>query len=386
MCASPLDFFRAGPPPPKVVLLPDALFFTRPVPIPAGAGAAEAQAQVELALESMSPFPLSQLYYGWYWPAGAEHALVFAAYRRRFTSDQAAAWDGAELVLPAFAALAAAGVQPATTALLASPEGWTAVHWAAPGVPANVLFRPLAPEPSEEDRARVRDELVRAMGGTKVVIELPDAPSALPDASDGEFSFRSGELVSRVPAAAAPALDVRDKGELAALRAAQKRDVILWRVLLGSAALLAVLILGEFGLVGGKAWQEIRTAKLRGQKPTVEKIVSSQALAFRIEELATKRLLPFEMITVVNSEGRRPPEITFTRVLASVPAGINTLTVEAVATSAAQVSIYQATLQKVPAIERADARITGTRGDIANFTLVVVFKSDALKPADSIAQ
>src|SRR3954467_7049207 len=99
MCASPLSFLRAGPPPPKVALLPDALFFTRLVPIAAGASPVEVTAQVELALEAVSPFPLAQLYYGWFWKPGLEKAFVYAAYRRRFTTDQTAAWADAELVL-----------------------------------------------------------------------------------------------------------------------------------------------------------------------------------------------------------------------------------------------------------------------------------------------
>ena len=42
----------------------------------------EAAAQVELALEGVSPFPLAQMYYGWFWLPGAGQALAFAAYRR----------------------------------------------------------------------------------------------------------------------------------------------------------------------------------------------------------------------------------------------------------------------------------------------------------------
>lgn len=386
MCASPLSLFRASPPPPKVVLLPDALFFTRSVRVSATASAAEIAAQVELALEAVSPFPLAQLYYGWFSNAGAEQALVFAAYRRRFTAEQTAAWEGAELVLPTFAALAAADVQPATTLVLTAAEGLTAVHWEAPNVPAKVLFRALPVEAGEEERVRVREDLVRAVGGSKAVIDLATPPAADSAASDRELVFRSGEILSRLPVMTAGALDVRDKGELTALRAAQKRDVMLWRVLLGSAALFLLLVVGELALIGGRSWQTMRTRLVAAQKPRVEKIMTSQALAFRIEELATKRLLPFEMLTIMISENRRPQEITFSNVRASVGTGINSLTVEAVSTNAAQVSLYPATLKKLPAVENAEARITGTRGDTANFTLVVTFKPDALKPADSISQ
>src|ERR1041384_3870408 len=118
MCASLINFLRAGPPPPKVVLLPDGMFFTRTLPVAAGATAAEVAGQVELALEALSPFPLTQLYYGHFWKPGTDRAFAFAAYRRRFTTDQSTAWGSADLVLPTFASLFGAEVAPATTALL----------------------------------------------------------------------------------------------------------------------------------------------------------------------------------------------------------------------------------------------------------------------------
>ena len=65
MSDSPLHFLRAGPPPPTVCLLPDALFFTRAIPIAAETPAADVASQVELALESLAPFPVAQLYYGY---------------------------------------------------------------------------------------------------------------------------------------------------------------------------------------------------------------------------------------------------------------------------------------------------------------------------------
>ena len=194
MCASPLSFLRAGPPPPKVAFLPDALFFTRAVPVAAGVTSAEAAAQIELALESVAPFPLAQLYYGWCWTPGAEEALVFAAYRRRFTTEQTAAWAEAELVLPAFVAVLGAQVVPATTVVLNSAEGLTAVHWEKSPAPARVLCRPLASDATPEQRAQSRDELLRAIGESKKVIDV-DSP-VLPEtaASDREVAFRAGDF------------------------------------------------------------------------------------------------------------------------------------------------------------------------------------------------
>ena len=380
-----LGFLRAGPPPPKVALLPDALFFTRSIPITAGATAAEASAQLELALEAVSPFPLAQLYYGWFWAPGAEHALVFAAYRRRFTSDQVAEWDGAEFVLPTFAAVAGAEVEPATTMVMSSAEGLTAVNWDAPGVPAKVLFRPLPPEASADDRARVREDLLRAIGGSKTVLDVTVPPTATPGASDRSVEFQAGEIVSRLPATAVAAADVRDKAELAALRQARKRDILLWRVTLGCAVALILLLVTELALVGARElWHSVRILKRDKQKPLVEKIQAADALARRIDELATKRLLPFAMMEALAAPDgkRKPDEVWFTSVRCSAANGIYNVIIDGQTSSPAHFSAYENTLKNLASIERVEVRNYQTRGDAATFILDVTFKTDAVKPSN----
>lgn len=384
MCASPLRFLRAGPPPPKVVLLPDALFFTRAIPITAGATAAEAGTQVELALEAASPFPLGQLYYGWLWTPGAERAFVYAAYRRRFTSEQTAQWTDAELVLPTSAALAGAKVGAATTMILRGPEGLTAVHWEKPPVPSRVLFRPLPAEVTDEDRMRAQDELLRELGGSKTVVELAEPPVAEPARSDREIVFRAGEVSSALPTAMAAALDVRDKGDLAALRSARQRDVVLWRIALGCAAALLLLGLAEFALVGGKAWHRVRIDQVNARKPAVDRIVASAELANRISDLVNKRLLPLEMLTVlVGVDGKRKPdEIFFTRIETRPASGLYTLFVQAQTTNAAQIPVYESQLKTLPEVQDVRVSIAAGTGD-TRFELEVTFKSDQIKPAPS---
>jgi hypothetical protein len=380
--ASPLRFLRAGPLPPQVALLPDALFFIRSVPITKGATAAEASTQAELALEGVAPFPLAQLYYGWFWVPGAENALVFASYRRRFTAEQVAAWEGCELVLPAFAAVLAAEVEPGTTILLDAIEGITAVQWRDSRVPMNVAFRPVALEAPLEERARVRDELLREMGGSKKVIDLDSPLAADPATSDREIVFRAGDLVSRLPAVTGAPIDVRDKAELASLRAARQRDVLLWRVALGCAAALLVLVIGEFALVGGRAWQGVRDRQFKTEKPLVDRITGMHELTTRIEDLTTKRLLPLEMVTQVVGESneRIPADVQFTRVHAEKAQGLYTLYIEGKTENQPQVNAYEATLKNLPSVQSAEARFTQTRGSSATFTIQVVFKPGVLNP------
>lgn len=385
---SPFSLLRAGPPPPKVALLPDSAFFTRSVAVTAGASPAEAAGQIELALEGLAPFPLSQLYYGWFWRPGAEQALLFAAYRRRFTAEQVAEWDGAELVIPAFAAVLGANVEPATTVLLTSPDSVTAVHWTATGTPAGVLTRTVDAGTPEEDRARLKSELVDSFGGSRHVIEPAAAPAPDPAGSDGDITFRTGELISKLPATAAAAADVRDKGELTALRAARRRDVVLWRTGVGLAASLLALGIGELSLVGGRVWQRTREARVAVQRPVVEKIESVDNLTNKIEELATKRLRPIEMLLQLVGENyeRQPADIWFTRVSADATRGLNTIFIEGRTTNASQVNAYEATLRKLSTIEKVEAPLQAVRGDQAQFTLTATFRAGAFtEPASPAA-
>ena len=379
--SSPSGIFRAGPPPPRVAILPDALFFTRVVPLAAGAAPAAVAAQVELALESISPFPLSQLYYGWYAPAQAEHALAFAAYRRRFTADQVAEWQGAELAVPAFATVLGAAVEAATTLVLISPEGLTAVRWDESAVPSRILFRPVDSEATDEERIRAREELLQEAGSGGAVIDLTEPPTPAPARTDRETVFRAGDFVARLPAAQLVTMDVRDKGELAVLRGARARDILLWRIGVGCAAAILLLGLGEIALLGAREWHKVRVAKLSAQRPFVEKIMASQRLAHRIDELATKRLLPIEMILALAEP--KPDEVIFTRVQADQSAGLYTIIVDAQTTNAAQINVYQSALEKLPGPESVEVRLQPSRGELAVFRLTVTFKPDALKPVST---
>jgi len=368
---------KSGARVPKVCLLPDALFFTRTFPVAAGATPAEAAVQAELALEAISPFPPAQLYPGFFWVPGAERVLVFAAYRRRLTREQLAEWEGAALVLPAFAALLGLGPRPATTVLVPSAEGLTAIHWDSGVVPAAVQFRPLPPEATDADRTQTRDELLRLFPGSKQVVELPASPAAEATGRGGdEFGFRAGDQVSRLSARRTAAMDVRDKGELAALRRARARDVALWRVLVGCGVAILLMLLGGLALAGDGFRQRAREAKVAAQQPVVEEIKTAQGFATRINELSSKRLLPLEMISAVSE--KKPVTIQFLRATTN---GLYTLTVDAQTASPGEVAGFRAVLGDMPACERVEVRDQRTRDNLMTFTLVITFRPEALKPA-----
>ncbi len=369
---------KSGAAAPKVVVLPDALFFARAIPVTAGATPAEAAAQAELALEALAPFPPAQLYYGCHWVPGSGQALVFAAYRRRFTREQVEAWATAELVLPAFATLLGGEAAPETTLLVPSAEGLTAIHWDRGPGPAAVQFRPLPAEATDADRAQAREELRCGAAGSRRLIELTEFPVAEPGLRGAaEFVFRSGERVSRLPAALAGSLDVRDKTELAALRRARARDGVLWQVFQGCAAAVALVALGWAGLYGAGYWQRTREARIAAQQSVVDEIMTAQGLTTRINELSSKRLLPLEMISLV-SGAIKPASIQFLRASTS---GLHTLEVQAQTLSPGEVSAFRSALAALPACAQVEVREQRTRDNLMTFTLVITFRPGVLKPA-----
>ena len=358
------------------MVLPDALFFVRAVPIAEAGSPSDAAAQVELALEVIAPFPVAQLYYGHYWKPGADHALVFAAYRKRFTSDDVESWAGAEAIIPAFATLLHEAPAAATTLLISAADSLTAVHYAdTSGVPTQVRVESVPADATEAEWATARDNVLRPLGGTINVIDIGPTPQLDPESPQGEFVFRGGAWSSHFSASEIEPLDVRDKTELAARRRAHARDIILWRTFLGCAAAIALALLLEFALIGTAIWQKQRLATIAVQTPVVNAIMTSQSLATRIDELSSKRLMPFEMLALLNS--KRPSSIQFMR---TVTTGLYKMEVEAQTAASADINVYRAALNDLPECQKAEVVDPRSRDGLSTFRLVVTFKPDAFKP------
>lgn len=366
-----------------IALLPDHHFFVRVIPLATGEGVEPVPAQVELALESLAPFPVGQLYYGHFTRPGAARAVVFASYRKRFPADESDTWGSADLVTPAFATLLGAPVPAgATTWVIDQPEGLTAVHFGDDsGVPTDVRMLTLSPDADAAQRAASRATLLRAFPGSRTVVDVP-APVFDPEKSEeSAWVFRAGDLVSTLPATLLESLDVRDKGELAVLRQAQRRDQWLWRALVGFLALIVACGVAELGLLGARLWLETRAAEVAVQRPDVDNLMNKRTLATRIEDLSSKRLLPLEMFTIV-SEARPGGNIQF---LTMSTSGRYTLQIAAQTASATigDIDAFQSALSRHEAIESVEVQGPENRAGVAAFRLTVVFKPDAVKPADS---
>jgi len=173
-------------------------------------------------------------------------------------------------------------------------------------------------------------------------------------------------------------LDIRDKAELAQLRRAQKRDVLLWRVATVCVLAMAALILGEVALFGGGLWLTARRTLLTARTPLVEQIIAAQEVANRINDLSTRRLLPIEMVQAVANPKVLPNSVRFLRATTD---GLYTLQVEAETAQAGDIGVYKNNLDSMPSCASVTIKNPRMQDNKSTFNLVVVFKPGGLKPS-----
>ncbi|MEI6106863.1 MAG: hypothetical protein WCR49_07575, partial [Opitutae bacterium] len=178
-----------------------------------------------------------------------------------------------------------------------------------------------------------------------------------------------------LPVAVVDAADVRDRDFLAEQRRLRRRDLLLWRGLLGCLIGLAAFLALETGLVAGRQWLARTRTLLQLRAEPVRRIETAQLLSTRIDELTQKQLRPFEMLAIINP--LRPASIQFTR---AVTLGMAQLEIEAQTGNAADVSQYEAQLRAATEVTGIATRDLRSRNGVTTFILTITFKPEALRP------
>jgi len=183
---------------------------------------------------------------------------------------------------------------------------------------------------------------LRAAGGSATVLDLAALPAAEPPSSDREITFRAGAFVSRCLRRLPPhsTCAIRPTSPPSAARVAA--NVLFLARRRRCVAALALLAAGELACSPSRLLAKTRLAQLNAQKTHRRKIIAAQNSPNRVDELATKRLLPFEMIFAINQKA--PAAIQFQRVRTD---GLNKLVVEAITGNAAEISLFKTALEAI---------------------------------------
>jgi hypothetical protein len=368
------SFARHG----AVVLVPGEKFFIRRVPL---APEGDATAQVGLALEGLSPFPAGQLYFGFRPDAARTSALVFAAYRKNFTAEETAGWDGAAAVLPDFAIWLSAGAAPAAGLWVREQEGRVevAAFDGRSALPAALLVRRTGAAGRDALVAKARRQACLP-AGAPVKILLSSPIETVREKRELVVRLAGGEAAARFGEAALGQADVRDKALLTEHRQTHRRDTLLWRGFAATLGGLAACLALELGLLAMRGWLGVRLKEINDRKAAVEQIDLAQSLAKKLEDLSAQRLLPFEMLDAVNN--KRPKSVEFTRVSTN---GQWRMDIEAQTTNAGDLPEFVAEVRRLAGIEHLELRDQRLREGQTTFLLEVTFKPGWLNAAPSPA-
>jgi hypothetical protein len=357
-----------------LILLPGDRFFLKDVALDPATSAA---AQVEIALEESSPFPLAQMFHGFVASADGRRALAYAAYRRRFTAEELAAWNEAEAVLPDFLALV--GPAPTSPLIIVQPHagGLNGAAWDGQGsLPVAVMVQAAA-EPTEAQIAEMAAELHRRGGISGAELKRLSGPVGAGLTTEGGVVFRvgGGETFRLAPAAAGTA-DVRDKALLASRQREERRRRGWWAALLAVAALglLAAGVEIAAAVMGVRNRQQ--QAAVGQQAGEVARIETAETVAKRVEDLTARPERPFEWLAVAGAA--RPRSVQFVR--AANRSG-RTLEIEAQTAEAADAGAYEAALRQLPQVESVVTRDLRARDGLTTFVMAVKFKPGAAPAA-----
>jgi len=365
--------------PQEAAMLPGNRFFVRRLAVEGD----DISGQVNLALEAVSPFPLEQMLVGFVLSADGKQALAYAAHRRRFTAEESFAWPEDCPVVPEFLALC--GHRPTADGIIVhrGDERLTALAWKAGEVlPVVIVVAELA----DADEAGIAREAA-ARADLPADTSAETVTGALSGAlADGNLVLkREGNGIFTIPKAGLDDSDIRDSDFLAERRKKERLNLILWNsARLGAAVLAAAVLMDVTGFIVGLRSHSLEVAN-DGRRALVEDIEASQAITSRILELGVKRLLPIEMLALVNE--KRPATVEFTNIHCELKKPKDStltkpmMTVDAKTPNAGDISDFLKAVQAIPEVESATNSEPRVRETSTTFRLEITFKQAALLKA-----
>jgi Fe2+ transport system protein FeoA len=376
---SPLSRLFKDAKPQEAAMLPGNRFFVRRLTVEGE----DVPGQVNLALEAISPFPLEQMLVGFVTSADGKQVLAYAAHRRRFTAEESFAWPEDCQVVPEFLALC--GHRPTADAIIVhrGDERLTALAWkAGDELPLAIVVAELA----DADEAGIaREAAVRADLPADVAVE--NVTGALSGSIvEGDLVLkREGNGTFTIPKKGLDDSDIRDSDFLAERRKKERLNLILWNAArLGAAVIVVSLILDLAGMVVGMRSSSLEAAN-EARRPVVEDIEASQAITSRILELGVKRLLPIEMLALVNE--KRPATVEFTNIQCELKKAKDStiakpmMTVDAKTPNAGDISDFLKAVQAMPEVEAATNSEPRVRETSTTFRIEITFKQAVLLKA-----
>ena len=355
-------------------------FFCRRVEIPGDVKSDELDSFLQLQLESLSPFPLEHLQFGFVIDASRHCAFLYAAYRRSFEHSVASSWEEQEAVIPEFSVgLLAGGLDDETPLLIEGGSSFTYLEFdSLSELPRYFQSIPKRDKDINEGVERSDLESVSAkLKAERSVESIRVWKASSQIAIDKKvLKLRAKEedrhIVVEVDRNSMWRMDLRDSETVERVQMEERRNYLIWRIAIGMAAMIGLLIAGEFVWFAEKGYLGLRRGWNEEQAPLVEEIVSQKTTINELLSFRESDLIPFDMLVAI--EPFRTDSVVFTKVETNGP---NSLIVLANATSNGQANQFKARLERFVKIEAVELQNIQSRPGGTTFTALLNFKIGA---------
>ena len=364
------------------LLVPGHFFFIHSVDVPEGLGDSEWDDFAELSLESVAPFPLEQLRWGYLRARDGATLLLYAAHQERLANAGFRDLEPLAWVLPDFAPLAGLVFEAPTVVLSETPVATSALFFPARAdAPAWITAE--AGPAGESGAERCLRELRQRMGGA--ADDAPVERITPVGARYGERGLPQFLLARQNPGETAAAedppptapgeerlwrADIRPTAFKRAERAARRTGALLSRIMVWAAAFALLLLVLEGLLLGGRMWVDSLQAKIAEQRTAVLTIQDKQSLMNKLRQVARNELRPVAVLERLNQ--KRPEGIYFT---STVTGGENKVTIDGIANTINELNEYTRMLRESGDFELIGSPKTLTRQGKTTFTVTLALES-----------
>ncbi|WPJ94665.1 hypothetical protein SH580_14620 [Coraliomargarita algicola] len=331
-----------SPPQADVLLLPAEYFFVESVEVPPALAPNELADFAELSMESIAPFPLEQLRWGFLTAPDGQSLLVYAALNDRLKRAGYTELENYTWVLPDFATLYGARVNSDTEIVLLGDAYDT------------TLKLPSGESIPQQIRSHRSDATpVTSPGSADPSLRLRPLPVELSDDGTPTFQFETvgdspinGHWSPLTPDETTLwQADIRPAAYKTVERNARRTTAWVTRTL-GYAAWFAIFLISlEALLFMGQLWLGTREAKIDAQATNVRRIEDTQSLMNKLEQVAQNELRPIAILRAANNI-RAALGNTGIEYDETIIEGNNRITIEGKANTINELNAYTAALGK----------------------------------------
>ena len=288
------------------------MFFVETIEVPEELEPSEIPDFAELSLESVSPFPIHRLYWGYLYRKDRSTLLLYAARLERVKSEGFTDLDEYAWVLPDFATLSGARFHSDTLVLLESNDGISLAYFEKNADIPKSIWLDRMDESITESKIKSLRSSIPDLPQTASTLHLRPVVANVNENGIPTFEHFVAEQTSDrsynsdwqplpLPESQLWQMDVRDTDFKTAEKSKRRTSALTLRITGWAATFALILLLAEGLLFAAQNWLKTQFDTIERQQVAVSKVEEKQILVNKLEQVAQNELRPIEMLEAANN-------------------------------------------------------------------------------------